>query len=352
MMPPSVFPRIVFLLLLFAVEPTSAQVCGGSASAVGRQNASLELSRPVRPWEFLDAVGPRAGLFGNEAGQFEAWVYPLKIFRDFTLRFHYEGHVIPAESLARTVTVRPESSSILYASDSFSVMETFFVAPEQSGALIRIETDSRKPLEVEAVFQRDFQLMWPAGLGGTYGFWDEKLKAFIFGEEQKKIFAVIGAAGAASSREEYVTNYTMSTESGFLLGSAVGKQTHSIVIAAALDGRENAEATYHLLAAQAGSLEQEAAHKYQNYLQQTLSLTLPDSNLQCAYDWSRISMLQGFVSNPFLGTGLIAGYRTSGTSARPGFAWFFGRDALWTSFALDSEGDFEHARAALGFLSK
>ena len=135
------------LLLLFpAMETAVAQACTGSTP--------IELSRPVRPWEFLDAVGPRAGLFGNEAGQFEAWVYPLKIFRDFTLRFHYEGHIIPAESLARTVTVRPESSSILYASDSFSVVETFFVPPEQSGAVIRIETESRKPLEVEAVFRR------------------------------------------------------------------------------------------------------------------------------------------------------------------------------------------------------
>jgi hypothetical protein len=42
---------------------------------------SLEFSRPVRSWEFLAAVGTRAGLFGNETGNFEAWVYPLKILR-------------------------------------------------------------------------------------------------------------------------------------------------------------------------------------------------------------------------------------------------------------------------------
>ena len=70
---------------------------------------SLELSRPVRPWEFLSSVGERAGLLGNEAGNFEAWVYPLKILRDFHLRFLVDGHVVPAEALARTLTVRPES---------------------------------------------------------------------------------------------------------------------------------------------------------------------------------------------------------------------------------------------------
>src|SRR5207253_4639476 len=118
--------------------------------------------------------------------------------------------------------------------------------------------------------------------------------------EQKKFFALIGAAEATPSTEEYVTNYTTKSESGFLLPSSAGKQAHTIAIAAALDGRENAEATYRLLAARSGSLQKEAAKKYQNYLQQTISLTLPDPKLQCTYDWSRISMLQGFVTNPLL----------------------------------------------------
>ena len=45
----------------------------------------LEIERTARPWEFLTSVGKRAGLFGNESGQIEAWVYPLKILRDLQL---------------------------------------------------------------------------------------------------------------------------------------------------------------------------------------------------------------------------------------------------------------------------
>ena len=58
------------------------------------------------------------------------------------------------------------------------------------------------------------------------------------------------------------------------------------------------------------------------------------------------------VTNPLLGTGLVAGFRTSGESERPGFAWFFGRDALWTVLASTSIGDFDTARTALEFLQK
>jgi hypothetical protein len=62
--------------------------------------------------------------------------------------------------------------------------------------------------------------------------------------------------------------------------------------------------------------------------------------------------VQGIVNNPFFGTGLVAGYRTSGESQRPGFAWFFGRDSLWTSLALNATGDFASTRTALQFISK
>src|ERR1700756_2344825 len=91
---------VLFALLISDLIP-------GAAAPASPQ--SLELSRPVRPWELLPVVGTRAALFGNEAGHMEAWVYPLKFLREFHLRFHEGDRVIPAESLARTVIVRPES---------------------------------------------------------------------------------------------------------------------------------------------------------------------------------------------------------------------------------------------------
>ncbi len=99
-------------------------------------------------------------------------------------------------------------------------------------------------------------------------------------------------------------------------------------------------------------MEHDSAEYYRNYLAHTVNLELPDNTLQQAYDWARISMVQGLVANPYLGTGLVAGYRTSGTSQRPGFAWFFGRDSLWTSFALNAAGDYATTRTALEFISK
>src|SRR5437660_5659244 len=75
-------------------------------AAIAEQSPpSLELSRPIRSWEFLPVVGMRAGLFGNESGEMEAWVYPLKIFRGFHLTFYVDGRAVHAESLARTLKI-------------------------------------------------------------------------------------------------------------------------------------------------------------------------------------------------------------------------------------------------------
>jgi len=325
----------------------------GLAPAAQEPSHSLQLSRVVRPWEFVSAVGTRGGLFGDESGRMEAWVYPLKILRDFHLQFDVEGHTIPAESLARTVTARPESYTILYTGDTFAVRETFFVPVQEGGALILFDIDSAQPLNIRAAFKRDFQLEWPAALGATYANWDPKLRAFLFGEEQKKFWALVGSPTAQNQRLEYQTNYSSSDEDSFDLGATSHrKEPRIIVLAGSAHGVTEVEATYQALSANYAMLMRQSTEYYQAYLQRTVNLELPDTELQQAYDWSRISVLQGLVNNPFLGTGLIAGYRTSGTSQRPGFAWFFGRDCLWTSFALNAEGDFASARMALDFLSK
>ncbi len=326
---------------------------GLMVAAPTQKQRTLELSRPVRGWEFLCAVGQKSAIFGNESGNVEAWVYPLKLFRDFSLIFHTDEQEIPAAALARTIIVRPESTSIRYVGDSYQITETFFAPVHEPGVIIRLEVETEHPLEIEAVFRRDFQLEWPAGLGATYSSWDAVNHAFVFGEEQKKFAALVGSPTGTVSQEESETNYFSSPWSGIRLGStAKGKETKYILIAASTNRLADAQATYKKLSIEHAELEQDSARYYQDYLDRTTSVEVPDEQLQHAYDWSRISVLQGMVTNPKFGTGLIAGYRTSGDSQRPGFAWFFGRDALWTSFALNSAGDFSSAKTALEFLTQ
>jgi glycogen debranching enzyme len=345
---------LVLALVLFQLGPGSAASLAGQnpAQASGAPK-KLEISRTARPWEFLAAVGKRAGLLGNESGKVEAWVYPLKILRDLRLTVLIEGREIPAESLVRTVIAHPESTTLVYTGDVFSIRETFFVPVDQPGAVIEIQVETAQPLELQASFIRDFQLEWPASMGGTYINWSSEFHGFLFGEDHQKFAALAGSPTAAEPHLEYETNYGGTHTSSMKLGvTSKGRDTKIIVISGSVNGRAEAEKSYRLLTSDYQRLWQESAEFYQQYLQRTTSVELPDTELQKAYDWSRVSLIQGLVSNPTMGDGLVAGYRASGESYRPGFAWFFGRDSLWCSLALNSEGDFATTKTALEFIAK
>jgi glycogen debranching enzyme len=324
-----------------------------SSTAVSETQPPLELSRPVRSWEFVSALGKRAAIFGNEQGNLEAWVYPLKILRDFHVRFHVGGAIIPAETLARTLIVHPESTTIVYANDDFSVREILFVPLQEPGAIIVFEVETNQPLEIETVFTGDFQLEWPGNLGGVSEDWDSTLHAFRFGDEAGKFQSLVGSPTAREVSEESATNYFASRQNSMLLGTtAKGGETKLVVIAAAMDEHASLPGLYQHLASDYAELQRTSAQYYSDYLNRTVSLKLPDQQLEKAYDWARVSMLQAVVQNPFLGESLVAGFSTSNEDERPGYGWFFGRDAEWTSLALNAEGDFATARTALDFLSK
>ena len=181
--------------------------------------SSLTLSRPIRTWEFLPVIGSRAALLGNEAGHMEAWTFPLKLVRDFHLVFHVGGQAVPAEDFARTLTVRPECSTILYSGDDFQVRETLFIPVDQPGAILQFEVASEEPLEIEAVFQSDLQLEWPAAIGGTDTSWSPEIHGFVLGEERNKFSGIVGSPTGVVGQSEYVTNYSSSTANSIRLES-------------------------------------------------------------------------------------------------------------------------------------
>jgi glycogen debranching enzyme len=81
-------------------------------------------------------------------------------------------------------------------------------------------------------------------------------------------------------------------------------------------------------------------------------MTIIDSptTASTCFEWGKVALDKGFVCNPHLGCGLIAGLGPSGTSERPGFGWFFGGDAFINSWAMTAYGDFATVKQALEFL--
>jgi len=68
----------------------------------------------------------------------------LKVLRDFHLTIHHDGKAIPAETLVRTIEARPESTTLVYAGDTFSIREKFFVPVDEPGAVIAFEVETEE----------------------------------------------------------------------------------------------------------------------------------------------------------------------------------------------------------------
>ena len=87
--------------------------------------------------------------------------------------------------------------------------------------------------------------------------------------------------------------------------------------------------------------------------EQLVRLRSPDEPVNRAFEWAKLRLDSFFVETPGVGRSLVAGYapaRPGWADGRPGYAWYFARDACWTAFALLAAGDYASCRLILRFL--
>ncbi len=85
---------------------------------------------------------------------------------------------------------------------------------------------------------------------------------------------------------------------------------------------------------------------------QRTAIETPDAQLDAAFSWAETAIDQLRVQTVPGATdeALTAGFLESGGATRPGFGWFFGRDSLWSLYAVNSYGDFETTKQEIAFL--
>jgi glycogen debranching enzyme len=312
---------------------------------------SLQLKRPTHGGVFFDVAGPRSAFFGLENGPVEGWIYPLKVFQDLELSFRLEGY--PAEllgrDLQRQLEVHPEYSVLTYSHSAFTARQILFCPRSQATLVCLLDLDSSLPMTVTTTLRPRLRLMWPGALSTPSVAWDESHQFYRLSEESGTFAAVIGSPGA---RDLACLPYQEEPKDTLLrMEIPVPLERSRKQFVPVIAARTPEE--YQKTLAQIPALMQEVAQHYQHKRQQWVRVQLPDTHLQQAYDWSLVGMDKGMVQSPlFAGPGYVAGFRTSGESERPGFAWFFGRDAMWTGMAALASGDRESTRQALDFLAR
>jgi glycogen debranching enzyme len=319
--------------------------------------SGLSLQRGLTTGAFFDVVGRRGAAFGYEGRSVEVWVHPIKVLDRLQLSFALDGYplAVPAAELSSTIEVRPEATIITASHAAFTVRQIILAPIDEPALIILLDIDTTLPMTVLGSFRPALRPMWPAGAATANVGWDATARVYELSEDSGHFAGIVGVPGATDRAVMPYQEEPRDVPLEFAIQitpERAAREFVPIVVTAGTAGRAAARAAYSRVLGTIHALYDGTARHYARLLDRTVRLTTPDARLNRAFDWARIGMDKGMATNPTLGTGLVAGFRTSGNSERPGFAWFFGRDALWTALAFTAAGNDSDARTALEFLAK
>jgi glycogen debranching enzyme len=342
----------------------AAKLSAVAAIRLSDQGPSIE--QRVQAGQPFTVAGPRGVLLGQQEGTFEAWILPVKLLSHFTIRAEVEGYSVPIDlnADAGVIDVHPDHTTITYSHIAFTVRQTMF-APEETaegtGAVVLFQIDSTRPMDLTFSFTPEMRPMWPLPTPGTPSAeWVPTQGSYILHTDSASLAGAVTIPGA---------------QPGIMAPYQEKPQVHPLELKLHFDPRRDAGRSFPLLMAvgqtaetatnaalesQLAQLNQSlaalyAAHaaKYAALQHNLTSINTPDPAFNDDFAWAEISIEQlRALSHPAGETGLVAGYYSSGDSARPGFGWYFGRDTLYTLYAVNGMGDFALTRDALEFLMK
>lgn len=324
--------------------------CAGAQSLPRRFNLAAPepvIRKPVEARHFIESVGRRGAMLGNEDGTFEAWLNPIKVVRNFRLSVFFDGALVPLDlsDLAERVAVSPGRVTITHSHAAFTVRETWVAAVDQPALLVLLDIETRRPLRLRASFIPEMKPMWPASFGGQTSSWDENEHALVLGEGLRRYSIFVGSPLFSVHSEQI--GHQLPGRTVLLEMQVTPEVCKGHIIPIVIAGSQQA---YQAALEGVERIVGDSDAYFKALDSRTLHLRTPDSILNRAVEWAKFAVEKGWACNDGVGCGLVAGYAPSGESERPGFAWYFGGDALMNSWSMLDYGDFERARATLEFL--
>jgi glycogen debranching enzyme len=316
--------------------------------------SSLEIVSPCVPGRPWTVAGERGALFGRQNGKFEAWQWPVKLLSDFRIRAELADYPVPIDvnTLAASIRVTPAETVITYSHAAFTVRQHMFANRSTAtalGAAVFFEIDSARPLELTFSFTPEMLRMWPApNFGRPNGEWVSQGTSgfYVLHTDNKKFSAAIAMPhtrpGVMVPYQEHPQTYPLELKLQFDPKIDRGL-VFPLIMTLATDRVEESAASLPRAYA-------ETQDYYAHFFDRKLIAETPDPRVNEGLRWAEIAIDQAQVRTAQGETGMVAGYYESADSARPGYAWFFGRDTLWTTYAMNSYGDYGLTRRALDFL--
>jgi len=365
---PCVALALLWLLNLGTIPPAGGQSVPQALQKFPfEETTSLKIVRDAIPAHPFTVVGPRGAILGAQDGSFEAWIFPWKIFSNLRINAEMQNYPVPIDvnEHAAVIEVRPDHTMITFAHANFTVREILFAPhrpPDGAGVLAFFEIEAVRPLTLTFSFTPEMKRMWPAMSddrtspewiktpdGGFY------MLHLNFPDHAAALEMPGAEPGILPPYQEKPKTYPLQ----FIMHFDPVRDRNKLFPLLLTESEKLTDSTKPALAQRLTSLQksfqflyEDTASYYRQFLSDHISIDTPDKQFNEAFSWAELSIDQLKVETTpsHQETALVAGFYGSGDSARPGFGWYFGRDALWTLYAVNSYGDFQTTRDELEFL--
>lgn len=329
----------------------------------------LTLRQPALPSHPFTVTGRSGAILGMQDGTTEVWQLPVKLFSGLHLRAEVEGYTVPIElnPLAAEIDVSPDHTTLTYSHAAITVKQHMFAPAgpgnEGLGGMMFFEIHCIHPATLTVSFTPSLIRMWPAPQWGTPGWGWRPLGsggAYILASDNPEVFGMVAMPNATPGQISPYQEHPRTLPVEFRVHFDPARDADHffpLFTELARPGERNNGAGVNALqsrllqtAASLPEIYSRTLRFYNSFFENRTVVHTPDPQFDLALRWAELAIDKAQATTTSGETGLVAGWFPAFDSARPGFGWFFGRDTLWSMYAIDSYGDRELARHAFSFL--
>ncbi|WP_083488721.1 GH116 family glycosyl hydrolase [Pedobacter borealis] len=337
--------------------------------------SSLSLSR-VATNNFFDLAGRRSLLIGKEkAGIDEIWTHPVMSARDFNVgvKLVASDTICWLKNITPKFEVRPEAVIRSYElPNGIQLKEIISTSIKEPVGIVHYQWSNANAIErlIYSV-KSNLRFMWPyneEALGSLQYSWSGENNAIVVSDKKDEFVSIIGSNSKSNllvdgqfddfkyANGKWRGTPTDKLQTAFLVETdAQNRSAVDVCFASGNEGVSKTLMDYSKNINNAENVLIEAVAYYENLLTNTVNINTPDPGFNEGYKMAVLGASKFEVETPGIGKSLMAGFASTArgwdgaqkVSGRPGYAWYFGRDAEWSSFAVNNYGNFELVKEVL-----
>lgn len=168
---------LLFLSTPFAALPQPRPPVFAPLAPIAFEEAGPVLRAHSQALKPFTVAGENGILVGQQNGEFESWVLPVKLLSHLTLEADVEGYGVPLElnSESAAIEVHPDRTILTYSHPALTVRQIMFSppggeadgGPARTGPVVLFAFDCLRPTDFTFRFTPELRWMWPERNEGT-----------------------------------------------------------------------------------------------------------------------------------------------------------------------------------------